>query len=244
MGKQGALDLDEGITGPLRRPLAEAWRDLPPAWLDLCGGLDRHAETVARKVDEDARAAPVGPARPFRAFELVDPRDVRLLIVGQDPYPRPGDATGLAFASLQGVPPSMRNVYKAFEAHLPGFARPRVADLEPWARQGVLLLNTALTVRLGEIGSHMKIGWQDWTKGVVRALYRSREQAGQPYPVAWLWGKPAQEFFDAAVQGLSVPPERVLRSRHPSNDFKQEFVAQAAAHLAQLERLLDPPIRW
>lgn len=244
MGKQGALDLDAGITGPLRRPLAEAWRDLPPAWLALCGGLDAQAQAVARKVDEDAQAAPIGPARPFRAFELVDPQDVRLLIVGQDPYPRPGDATGLAFASLQGVPPSMRNVYKAFEAHLPGFARPRVADLEPWARQGVLLLNTALTVRLGEIGSHMKIGWQDWTRGVVRALYRSREPSGQPYPVAWLWGKPAQEFFDAAVEGLPVPAERVLRSRHPSNDFKQEFVAQAAAHLAQLERLLDPPIRW
>ena len=244
MAKQGALDLDEGITGPLRRPLAEAWRDLPPAWLSLCSGLDAHAQAVARKVDEDAKAATVGPARPFRAFELVDPQDVRLLIVGQDPYPRPGDATGLAFASLQGVPPSMRNVYKAFEAHLPGFARPRVADLEPWARQGVLLLNTALTVRLGEIGSHMKIGWQDWTKGVVRALYRSREQSAQPYPVAWLWGKPAQEFFDAAIDGLPVPAERVLRSRHPSNDFKQEFVAQAAAHLAQLQRLLDPPIRW
>jgi uracil-DNA glycosylase len=244
MAKQGALDLDEGITGPLRRPLAEAWRDLPPAWLALCSGLDQHAQAVARKVDEDAKAAAVGPARPFRAFELVDPQDVRLLIVGQDPYPRPGDATGLAFASLQGVPPSMRNVYKAFEAHLPGFARPRVADLEPWARQGVLLLNTALTVRLGEIGSHMKIGWQDWTKGVVRALYRGREQAGQPLPVAWLWGRPAQEFFDAAVEGIPVPAERVLRSRHPSNDFKQEFATQAAGHLAQLDRLLDPPIRW
>ncbi|HEX7889187.1 MAG TPA: uracil-DNA glycosylase [Ramlibacter sp.] len=244
MVQQGALDLDDGITGPLRRPLAEAWRDLPPAWRDLCGGLDAHAQAVARKVDEDAKAAPVGPARPFRAFELVDPQDVRLLIVGQDPYPRPGDATGLAFASLQGVPPSMRNVYKAFEAHLPGFARPRVADLEPWARQGVLLLNTALTVRLGEIGSHMKIGWQDWTKGVVRALYRSRGQSGRPYPVAWLWGRPAQEFFDGAVEGIPVPAECVLRARHPSNDFKQEFAAQATAHLAQLARLLDPPIRW
>ena len=103
---------------------------------------------------------------------------------------------------------------------------------------------SALTVRLGEIGSHMKIGWQDWTRGVVRALYRSRIEAGQEMPVAWLWGKPAQEFFDAAVQGLPVPPERVLRSRHPSNDFRQEFVQQAAAHLAQLQRLLDPPIRW
>lgn len=242
MATQGSFD--EDITGPLRRPLSQAWRDLPPDWQALCSGLDAHAQAVAQEVDRDAGTAAVGPARPFRAFELVKPQDVRLLIVGQDPYPRPGDATGLAFASLRGVPPSMRNVYKAFETHLPGFARPRIADLEPWARQGVLLLNTALTVRLGEIGSHMKIGWQAWTMGIVRALYRSREEAGQAYPVAWLWGRPAQEFFDAAVQGMPVPAERVLRSRHPSNDFKQEFVQQAAAHLAQLERLLDPPIRW
>jgi uracil-DNA glycosylase len=241
---QASLGLDEDITGPLTRPMAQAWADLPPAWQELCAGLESCARAVAARVDADARSAPVAPARPFRAFELVRPEDVRLLIVGQDPYPRPGDATGLAFASLRGVPPSMRNVYKAFEAHLPGFSRPKVADLAHWASQGVLLLNTALTVRVGEIGSHMKIGWQDWTTGVVRALYRSRERSGQPYPVAWLWGRPAQEFFDAAVQGIPVPPERVLRARHPSNDFKQEFVQQAAVHLQQLQRLLDPPVRW
>lgn len=241
LGLEGAAD---DLAGPLLRPLSVAWDDLPPAWRALCDGLDVHARVVAERVDADVARGPVGPARPFRAFELVRPQDVRLLIVGQDPYPRPGDATGLAFHSPRGVPPSMRNVYKAFEAHLPGFSRPKVADLEHWAAQGVLLLNTALTVRLGEIGSHMKIGWQDWTRGVVRALYRTRQEAGEPYPVAWLWGKPAQEFFDAAVSGLPVPPERVLRARHPSNDFRQEFVQQAAAHLAQLQRLLDPPIRW
>jgi uracil-DNA glycosylase len=245
MATQGTLGLDDdGVTGPLARPLAEAWRDLPPAWVQLCHGLQEHADPVCRQVDEDRRTAAVGPARPFRAFELVQPDDVRLLIVGQDPYPRPGDATGLAFHSRRGIPPSMRNVYKAFETHLPGFSRPQVANLEHWAAQGVLLLNTALTVRLGEIGSHLKIGWQGWTMGVVRALYRSREQAGRTYPVAWLWGKPAQVFFEAAVQGLPVPPERVLRARHPSNDFRQEFAQQAAVHLAELQRLLQPPIRW
>ena len=243
MATQGSFGFGD-ITGPLKRPLSEAWQDLPPAWRALCDGLDAHASAIARQVDADAKSVPVGPARPFRAFELVAPQDVRLLIIGQDPYPRPGDATGLAFCSLKGIPPSMRNVYKAFETHLPGFARPKIADLEPWARQGVLLLNTALTVRLGEIGSHMKVGWQAWTQGVVRALYRTRLEAGGTLPVAWLWGRPAQEFFDAAVAGLPAPPERVLRARHPSNDFKSEFVQQAAAHLAQLQSLLDRPIRW
>ncbi|MBC5785507.1 uracil-DNA glycosylase [Ramlibacter sp. USB13] len=243
MATQSPLGFED-ITGPLTRPLSAAWQDLPPAWRALCEGLDAHAAAIARKVDADAKSGTVAPARPFRAFELVAPQDVRLVVIGQDPYPRPGDATGLAFCSLKGIPASMRNVYKAFETHLPGFSRPRIADLEPWARQGVLLLNVALTVRQGEIGSHMKVGWQDWTMGVVRALYRTRVDAGQDVPVAWLWGKPAQEFFDATVAGLPVPAERVLRSRHPSNDFKQEFVQQAAAHLARLQELLDPPIRW
>lgn len=247
MGAQGTLgfgDEPQQVAGPLTRPLAQAWGDLPAAWQQLCEGLAPHAEEVCSRVDEDARAAAVGPARPFRAFELVAPDDVRLLIVGQDPYPTPGDAHGLAFSSLRGVPRSMLNVYKAFEEHLPGFSRPKVANLEHWARQGVLLLNTALTVRLGEIGSHLDIGWQPWTQGVVRALYRRRQQAGQAFPVAWLWGKPAQQFFDAAVEGIPVPPERVLRARHPSNDFRKEFAGQAAAHLAQLQELLQPPIRW
>jgi uracil-DNA glycosylase len=224
MARQGSLGFEEGsspLSGPLTRPLSEAWQDLPPAWAALCTGLEAQAAAVASRVDADAQSAAVGPARPFRAFELVRPEDVRLLIVGQDPYPTPGDATGLAFSTLRGVPRSMLNVYKAFEAHVPGFSRPGVANLEHWAQQGVLLLNTALTVRLGQIGSHLGVGWQEWTQGVVRALYGRRLEAGQP-----------------------VPAERVLRARHPSNDFKKEFVAQAAEHLARLQELLQPPIRW
>jgi uracil-DNA glycosylase len=235
---------DSGRSGTLTRRLAQAWTDLPAEWRDLCSGLEAEAAAVAQRVDVDVETAAVGPARPFLAFELVKPRDVRLLILGQDPYPTPGDAYGLAFSSLQRVPPSMRNVYKAFEMHLPGFTRPKVANLEHWAEQGVLLLNTALTVRLGEIGSHLNVGWQAWTTGVLRALYRQRLAEGAPVPAAWLWGKPAQAFFDGMAEGLAIPPGRVLRARHPSNDFKQEFAQQAAAHLAQLQVLLDPPILW
>ena len=132
---QGLLLPDDlaALTAPLGRPMAEAWQDLPAAWRALCGGLEAQAQRVIDAVDADAREHVVVPARPFRAFELVPPERVRLVLIGQDPYPLPGDATGLAFMSMRGVPASMRNVYAAIEQAFPGFERPRVADLEHWA---------------------------------------------------------------------------------------------------------------
>jgi uracil-DNA glycosylase len=243
--KPSAVQLPD-FCGPLSRGMGEAFADLPPAWRELARGLGTAQHRITEAVDADRALFSVAPARPFRAFELVAPDEVRLVLVGQDPYPLPGDATGLAFSCLRGIPASMRNVYAALEQALPGFRRPAVADLEPWARQGALLLNAALTVRMGPkmAGTHLGLGWQAWTGGVLRALYEARLAAGQPLPVAWLWGKPAAQFFDAATDGLAVPPERVLKARHPSQDFKREFPAQAAAHLAQLGGLLVPPLRW
>lgn len=248
VAQQELLPDDEraALCAPLSRPMAQAWGDLPGGWQALSSGLDGHAQRIAAAVDADAREHAVVPARPFRAFELVAPPDVRLVLIGQDPYPLPGDATGLAFSSLRGIPASMRNVYGAIEQACPGFRRPGVADLDHWARQGVLLLNTALTVRMGPkmAGSHLPFGWQQWTAGVLRALYRQRLEAGSELPVAWLWGKPAREFFETAMAGLAVPPQRVLIARHPSQDFRKEFAGQARAHLEQLAELLQPPIRW
>lgn len=234
------------IAGPLVRPMASAWNDLPPAWRALATGLDAHARRVTEAVDADARDHTVVPARPFRAFELVPPDAVRLILIGQDPYPLPGDANGLAFSSARGVPASMRNVYGAIAQAIPGFERPATADLMHWAQQGVLLLNTALTVRMGPrmAGSHLQFGWQDWTAGVLHALYRQRIGQGAEVPVAWLWGKPARSFFEAATAGLAIPPGRVLVARHPSQDFRKEFAGQARAHLEQLATLLHPPVRW
>lgn len=246
--QQELLPADEraALAGPLRRSLAVAWDDLPPAWQALGAGLEAQAQRVIAAVDADARTWPVAPARPFRAFELVAPDEVRLVLIGQDPYPLPGDANGLAFSSLRGIPRSMQNVYAAIERACPGFRRPAAADLDHWARQGILLLNTALTVRMGPrmAGSHLQFGWQDWTAGVLRALYSQRLEAGAEVPVAWLWGKPARDFFAGATAGLPVPPERVLAARHPSQDFRQEFVGQAQIHLERLQQLLQPPVSW
>lgn len=230
----------------LDRPLAAAWDDLPPAWRMLCGGLEGCASRISAKIDEEARLWPIAPARPFRAFELVAPDDVRLVLIGQDPYPLPGDADGLAFSSTRGIPSSMRNVYAAIEQAHPGFVRPPVANLAAWAAQGVLLLNTALTVRSGAkmAGTHLRLGWQEWTGGVLRQLYEDRLRNRRPVPVAWLWGKPAKAFFEQATGGLAIPPDRVLVVRHPSNDYRREFAPLAAAQLKALGGLLKPPIRW
>ncbi|MDB5752652.1 MAG: ung [Ramlibacter sp.] len=248
VAQQLLLPADEraALCAPLGRPMARAWDDLPAAWRALASGLRAHEQQICAAVDADACNHAVVPARPFRAFELVAPDHVRLILVGQDPYPLPGDATGLAFSSLRGIPASMRNVYAAIEQALPGFQRPPTASLEHWAGQGVLLLNTALTVRMGPkmAGTHLRFGWQQWTAGVLRALYGQRLAAGAELPVAWLWGKPAREFFESAVAGLDLPPGRVLVARHPSQDFRREFVGQAQVHLQQLGRLLHPPIRW
>jgi uracil-DNA glycosylase len=226
--------------------MAQAFGDLPREWQELAAPLSEVAARIAHAVDEDRRHHPVAPARPFRAFELLTPADVRLVLIGQDPYPLPGDATGLAFHCERGVPASMRNVYSALEQVLPGFRRPPSANLEPWAAQGVLLLNAALTVRIGKkmAGTHLAFGWQAWTGGVLRRLYESRIARAEPLPVAWLWGKPAAAFFDEAMAGLDVPAGRVLRARHPSQDFRREFPPQAQAHLQRLGELLQPPIRW
>lgn len=148
------------------------------------------------------------PAEVFRALELTPPDRVQAVILGQDPYPTPGHAHGLAFSVRVGVAPprSLVNMYKELESDL-RVARPATGLLEPWARQGVLLLNTVLTVRSGEAGSHRLRGWEPLTDAVIRAVADRAEPA-----VFLLWGKHAQ------AKAELIPPQRhtVLQAAHPS----------------------------
>jgi uracil-DNA glycosylase len=135
---------------------------------------------------------------------------VRIVILGQDPYPTPGDANGLAF-SYVGLPPlprSLVNIYRELQDDL-GAAGPASGDLTVWARQGVLLLNTALTVREGasKAGSHLALGWGAVTDAVIASVSVRR-----PHVVFLLWGNPAQ-----AKRGLIDEARHlVLASAHPS----------------------------
>lgn len=158
---------------------------------------------------ENQAGRPWAPAGSNILRALTQPLDdVRVLIVGQDPYPTPGHAVGLSFSvapQVKPIPRSLSNIYKELESDL-GIATPANGDLTPWTEQGVLLLNRVLTVQVGEPGSHRGKGWEDFTAAAISAIaYRP----DQPV-VAILWGKDAQ----TATELLDDAP--VIASPHPS----------------------------
>lgn len=215
--------------------LPAAFATLPPAWREVLPGWTGALE---RAVVERVRAASggreIGPTDPFRALRLVAPQDVRVVVFGQDPYPTPGHADGLAFSAARGRPASLRRIFAVLAADRPGWAPPPGGALDAWARQGVLLLNPVLTVELGRIGSHLGVGWQALTSQIVAVLLRRAP------PPAWLlWGSKAQAFFDEAAAAAGVPPAAagVWRTRHPSNDFRREFMAEGSHFAATAGRV-------
>ncbi len=146
----------------------------------------------------------------YNALRATSPHDVRVVIIGQDPYHEPGQAMGLAFSVREGVrlPPSLRNILKELESDVGHHAVS--GDLTPWARQGVLLLNTVLTVCPHKANGHARLGWQRITSQVLDALFR----LGRPL-VVLAWGKQAISTIEA-IPSHGLPNVRVLASTHPS----------------------------
>lgn len=188
---------------------------LPPDWqAALRAELDgpRFA-ALATFLEDEARAgqAIFPPAADrFRALELTPLDRVRVVILGQDPYHGAGQAHGLAFSVRPGVrpPPSLVNIFKEMESDL-GVARSRHGLLDHWARQGVLLLNSVLSVREGAAASHQKRGWEPFTDAVIHAV------AAREAPAVFiLWGAHAQK--KAAFVGDEGGRHLVIRSAHPS----------------------------
>ena len=169
---------------------------------------------LCRAVTARRAAGPVYPpeADVFSAFALTPPERVRCVILGQDPYHEPEQAHGLAFSVRPGVPlpRSLRNIYKEREADL-GLPPAQTGCLIPWARAGVLLINTVLTVDAGQANRHAKFGWQTFTDAVFRILWQL------PQPVAFvLWGKQAQIKLERAIDAPAGGPRLVHTSAHPS----------------------------
>lgn len=162
-----------------------------------------------------AQAREAGPVYPpeeqvYNAFLLTPPEAVRAVILGQDPYHGPGQANGLAFSVSPGtrLPPSLRNIFQELK-DAAGAPLPKSGDLTPWAKQGVFLLNTVLTVSDGQANSHSRFGWQRFTDAVLDAL------APLPQPIAVvLWGAQAQK--KAAAVAASPHPRLILQAPHPS----------------------------
>lgn len=174
----------------------------------------------------------------LRAF-LIPFDEVKVVIVGQDPYPTPGDAVGLAFSvspTQQSIPRSLKNIFTELEHDL-GIAKPASGDLSPWCAQGVMLLNRTLTVESGTAGSHRSMGWGIITAQALRAL---SSRAGHTL-VAVLWGtdaKGAKQHLDNAVLIESAHPSPLSASRgfFGSKPFSQVNTA--------LAKLGQAPINW
>lgn len=212
--------------------LPAAFASLPPVWrAALPGWTSARVDEVVAKVRAVSDERPIGPPDPFRALRFGDPASIKVVIFGQDPYPRPGHADGLAFSAGHGKPASLRRVFQVLAEDRPGWKPPALWKLDGWARQGVLLLNPTLSIEIGVIGSHLNCGWQALTSDIVKIL------CGMPNPpVFMLWGDKARQFFDAGQPAAAAP--RVLATRHPSNDFQRRFMAEGR-HFLQTADLVD-----
>ncbi|HSG35317.1 MAG TPA: uracil-DNA glycosylase [Sphingomonadaceae bacterium] len=190
---------------------------IPPSWQAALGPV--LAAPEARRLggwlrSEEANGKTIYPPRGqrLRAFELTPLDKVKVVILGQDPYHGPGQAHGLCFSVPDGVraPPSLVNIYKELADDL-GVAIPPHGNLEHWARQGVLLLNNALTVEAGQAGSHQGKGWEAITDAAVAAVAASEQPC-----VFILWGSHARRKAER-VAGLQADGRHlILAAAHPS----------------------------
>lgn len=143
----------------------------------------------------------------YKAFDMCEPTDVRVVILAQDPYHGPGEATGLAFSvpKTVNIPPSLKNIYKELKDDL-NIEIPKHGDLTKWAKEGVFLLNSCLTVAKDKPGSHFDVGWQDLTDRAIKVLSDHGKK------VFILWGKEAEK----KKQFIDSSKNLVLISSHPS----------------------------
>jgi uracil-DNA glycosylase len=200
-GRHGELSLSE--IEDILETFPASWRAVAESELSKSyfRDLQRFVETERRKHSVFPAAENV-----YRACQLTPLQDVRVVILGQDPYHDDGQAHGLSFSVRPGVklPPSLRNIFRELQADL-GTAPASHGCLEAWARQGVLLLNTVLTVRAHQAHSHRGRGWEEFTSRIIQAINQ------QPHVAFVLWGKPAQE-----IAGTLYDRHLVIESPHPS----------------------------
>lgn len=165
---------------------------------------------LSKKLAQEAKQYTIYPPKDqiFNAFKLCPWDKVKVVIIGQNPYCNPGQAMGLSFSVPEGIsiPPSLQNIFKELKSDL-GIEPVKSGNLEKWAGQGVLLLNTALTVRKGEPSSHLDINWFEFTNNIIRLINEEKKNI-----VFLLWGRWAQE----RAEHITNTSHLVLKAAHPS----------------------------
>lgn len=227
---------------PDAQTLAPDWRPIWQAFAASAVG-----QSLTQRIGERVAAgARIYPPEPLCVFSALDLSAVRVVILGQDPYHGPGQAEGLAFSVPVGmkIPPSLRNIFKEI-AHEFSEPLPPHGHLARWVQQGVLLLNTALTVEEGLPASHAQWGWEAWTDCVITAVAQ-REQ-----PVVFmLWGAHAQAKQKLIALADPLARHRVLQANHPSplSALRGPTPFMGCGHFsaanAFLQKNAHPPIAW
>lgn len=218
-------------------PLPESWK--PYLAEDLQAPYFQNLEQ--RIAAEQERGYTLYPPNDyiFNAYALTPFDQVKVVILGQDPYHNPGQANGLSFAVNPGVkqPPSLKNIFKEINDDL-GTPTPSHGDLTPWAQQGVLLLNTVLTVRAGQARAHRGIGWEEFTSRTIQRLSQYKEGL-----VFLLWGKDAQ----AKTELIDEHKHFVLKAPHPS-PYSANKGFFGCKHFSQANEILKSqgyqPVDW
>lgn len=204
------------------------------SWQDLLGEEKRkdYFSQLVAFVEQRREEVNVFPPshEVYSAFELTPAEDVKVVILGQDPYHGSGQAHGLCFSVQKGIkiPPSLRNIYKELSNDIVGFEPPEHGNLSDWAQQGVLLLNTVLTVEESNANSHKGKGWEKFTDTVIRQVSEELSDV-----VFLLWGKPAQN----KAKLIDANKHHILTSVHPSPlSAHRGFLG--CKHFSQTNRLL------
>lgn len=237
----GAQALTRAAAGDAATP--ERSPKLEPAWLQVLGDEFNQLYMLSLRsfLQGEKKKYPVYPPGKdiFRAFWLAPFDRVKVVILGQDPYHGPNQAHGLCFSVQRGVrpPPSLQNIFQELNRDL-GVQTPRHGDLSSWAEQGVLLLNTVLTVRGGEAGSHAGKGWEQFTDRVIYELNKRREHL-----VFVLWGKPAQ----TKESMIDARRHLILKSAHPS-PYSAHYGFHGNGHFSKINAWLaqhgESEIQW
>jgi uracil-DNA glycosylase len=215
---------------------------LPADWKAVLAGelKQPYFKQLKEFVDQERAEHTVYPPEDdvFNAFKFTPYEKVKVLLLGQDPYPGKGQAHGLCFSVRPGVklPGSLINMFKELHSEV-GFRIPNNGYLAPWAERGVMLLNAVLTVRAGEPNSHKDKGWERFTDAAIKALN------ARPKPVVFaLWGAYAQK----KQKIIDAPPHKIVTAAHPSPLSAKKFLGSKpfSAINKALEELGETPIDW